>query len=250
MKALPDLKIDVQRRDVAEDAIVVEAIIRGTHLGGWRGLPATGRPVEFPLCGIYTFDADDRLAGERIYDDGGTVLRQLGVFHEPRSVLGQFSILATHRPRSSVLSRESFCATRRDEACVRVAPTTSFCEPSTLPDPASLRLFHSASALWQYDNTHAAAIACVRVVSTVTVTAAIKVSNVATNKALMAIGLRLGESPVSFNSDTLAGQTICFEGNLGGCCVLAKPCPGAVVGRKRTHYPGGGLDIGKTGQSG
>ena len=96
MKALPDLEIEVQHRHVAEDAIVVEVVIRGTHLDGWRGLPATGRRVEFPLCGIYTFDANDRLAGEKIYYDRGTVLRQLGVFHEPQSVLGQISILATH----------------------------------------------------------------------------------------------------------------------------------------------------------
>ena len=96
MKALPDLEIEVQRRHVTDDAILVEVMIRGTHLGGWRGLPATGRRVEFPLCGVYTFDADDRLAGEKIYYDRGTVLRQLGVFHEPQSVLGQISIVATH----------------------------------------------------------------------------------------------------------------------------------------------------------
>jgi steroid delta-isomerase-like uncharacterized protein len=96
MKALPDLVIEVQRRHVAEDAVLVEVVIRGTHLGGWRGLPATGRRIEFPLCGIYTFDADDRLAGEKIYYDRGTVLRQLGVFHEPLSVLGQICTLATH----------------------------------------------------------------------------------------------------------------------------------------------------------
>jgi steroid delta-isomerase-like uncharacterized protein len=96
MKALPDLEITVQRRHTAEDAILVEVVIRGTHLGGWRGLPATGRRVEFPLCGVYTFDADDRLAGERIYYDRGSVLSQLGVFHEPRSVLGQICIVATH----------------------------------------------------------------------------------------------------------------------------------------------------------
>ena len=96
MKALPDLEIAVQRRHIAEDAILVEVVVRGTHLGRWRGLPATGRRVEFQLCGVYTFDADDRLAGERIYYDRGSVLRQLGVFHEPRSVLGQISIVATH----------------------------------------------------------------------------------------------------------------------------------------------------------
>ena len=96
MKALPDLEIDVQHRHVTEDTILVEVLIRGTHLGAWRGLPATGRTVEFPLCGVYTFDADDKLAGEKIYYDRGTVLRQLGVFYEPQTVLGQISIVATH----------------------------------------------------------------------------------------------------------------------------------------------------------
>jgi len=28
---------------------------------------ATGRRLEFPLCGVYTFDEDGKLAGERIY---------------------------------------------------------------------------------------------------------------------------------------------------------------------------------------
>ena len=96
MNAMPDLEIEVQRRHVTDDAILVEVVIRGTHLGAWRGLPATGRRIEFPLCGVYTFDDDDRLAGEKIYYDRGTVLRQLGIFHEPQSVLGQISIFATH----------------------------------------------------------------------------------------------------------------------------------------------------------
>jgi steroid delta-isomerase-like uncharacterized protein len=96
MKALPDLEIEVQRQHVTDDAILVEVMVRGTHLGAWRGLPATGRRVEFPLCGVYTFDTDNRLAGEKIYYDRGTVLRQLGIFHEPRSVLGRISMLAIH----------------------------------------------------------------------------------------------------------------------------------------------------------
>jgi steroid delta-isomerase-like uncharacterized protein len=99
MTALPDLEIEVRKQHVAEDAILVEVMIRGTHLGEWKGLPATGRRVEVPLCGVYTFDADNRLAGERIYYDRATVLRQLGVFHEPVSRLGQICTLATH-PRT------------------------------------------------------------------------------------------------------------------------------------------------------
>lgn len=96
MGALPDLEIVVQRQHVSEDAILVEVVIRGTHLGPWRGLPATGNHVEFPLCGVYTFDSEDRLSGEKIYYDRGTVLRQLGVFHEPSSLSGRIEILLAH----------------------------------------------------------------------------------------------------------------------------------------------------------
>jgi steroid delta-isomerase-like uncharacterized protein len=96
MEALPDLQIEVKRRHVSDDAILLEVIIRGRHLGAWRGLPATGRQIEFPLCGVYTFDSEDRLAGERIYYDRATALRQLGVFREPQTVLGRISTLATH----------------------------------------------------------------------------------------------------------------------------------------------------------
>ncbi len=96
MQALPDLQIEIVRKHLAEEAIVLEVMIRGTQLGPWRGLPATGRRVEIPLCGVYTFDGDDRLAGERIYYDRASVLRQLGVFHEPQQILGRITTLLTH----------------------------------------------------------------------------------------------------------------------------------------------------------
>ena len=96
MTALPDLEIEVLRRHVTDDVVVLEVMIRGTHLGAWRGLPSTGRHVEVPLCGVYTFDDQDRLAGERIYYDRGTVLRQLGVFHEPQGLLGRITTFVTH----------------------------------------------------------------------------------------------------------------------------------------------------------
>src|SRR5215469_10696100 len=35
MAALPDLFIDVKSTHVSDEAIVVEVIIRGTHLGSW-----------------------------------------------------------------------------------------------------------------------------------------------------------------------------------------------------------------------
>jgi steroid delta-isomerase-like uncharacterized protein len=96
LHALPDLNIAVQRRYFAEEAIVLEVIISGHHSGSWRGLPATGRHIAFPLCAVFTFDDEDRLAGERIYYDRATVLRQLGMFHEPQSGMGRLTGVLAH----------------------------------------------------------------------------------------------------------------------------------------------------------
>jgi len=96
MHALPDLAIEVKRRHTGVESLVLEVTIRGTHLERWRGLPATGRRLEFALCAVYAFDADDRLAGERIYYDRGAVLDQLGLFHEPSRGLGRIVTALSH----------------------------------------------------------------------------------------------------------------------------------------------------------
>jgi len=96
MRALPDLSIEVKNRHAASDSLILEVTIRGTHLGLWRGLPGTGRALEIPLCGIFTFDSDDRLAGERIYYDRAAVLSQLGVFRDPSKGFGRVISALTH----------------------------------------------------------------------------------------------------------------------------------------------------------
>jgi steroid delta-isomerase-like uncharacterized protein len=96
LQALPDLESDVQHRHAGVSAVVLEVVIRGRHLGTWRGLPPTGARLQFPLCGIFTFDESDRLAGERIYYDRATVLRQLGLFREPDRMLGRVTTALMH----------------------------------------------------------------------------------------------------------------------------------------------------------
>jgi steroid delta-isomerase-like uncharacterized protein len=94
--AMPDLAIDVRQRHAAQAAVIVEVVISGHHRGPWRGLPPTGYAVRFPLCGVFTFDEENRLAGERIYYDRATVLRQLGVFHEPDRIAGRLGTALMH----------------------------------------------------------------------------------------------------------------------------------------------------------
>lgn len=96
LTALPDLHIDVRNRLVTDDAVVLEVTTSGTQTGTWRGLPATGRPVRFPLCAIYRFTANGKLASERIYYDRAGVLHQVGLYHEPVGVLGRLLTTITH----------------------------------------------------------------------------------------------------------------------------------------------------------
>lgn len=96
LTAMPDLHIEVVSRHIAEETIILEVMITGTHLGVWRGVPATGRKLRFPLCGIYTFDEGDRIAGERIYYDRVEVLKQLGLAHDPASNFGRLMTALMH----------------------------------------------------------------------------------------------------------------------------------------------------------
>ena len=96
MAALPDLSIEIVRRHVPTKRSSSKSSFVAPNRADGAVLPATGRRVEIPLCGVYTFCADDRLAGEKIYYDRAMVFRQLGVFHEPQTTLGDLSVLLTH----------------------------------------------------------------------------------------------------------------------------------------------------------
>jgi steroid delta-isomerase-like uncharacterized protein len=96
IRAVPDLNIDVKTRHVTDENIILEVEISGTHKGLWRGAPGTGRRICFALCAIYSFDSQSKLAGERIYYDRATVLRQIGLFHEPVSFLGRLTTVLSH----------------------------------------------------------------------------------------------------------------------------------------------------------
>ena len=76
--AFPDQRNELIALHHADDAVIVEAMLYGTHLGPFRGLPPTGREFEMRFCALFLFD-DERLVCERVYFDAATLLGQLGV---------------------------------------------------------------------------------------------------------------------------------------------------------------------------
>jgi steroid delta-isomerase-like uncharacterized protein len=77
--AFSHFKVDETVLHTSEETVVLEGMMSGTHMAEWQGIPATGRSFNVPVCAVFTFDAEEKIAGERIYFDGALLLKQLGV---------------------------------------------------------------------------------------------------------------------------------------------------------------------------
>jgi len=78
MRGFPDIHVEIGKLRHADDAVVVEALMTGTHDGEWAGVPPTGRRVEVPIAAIFEFDGD-KLLCEKVYMDLAVVMTQIGV---------------------------------------------------------------------------------------------------------------------------------------------------------------------------
>lgn len=76
-----DFRVEVERLRHAEDAVIGEGRVTGTHQGPFGGIPATGRRVDYPAVAIFEFE-EDRLVCEKLFFDSATILRQIGVLPE------------------------------------------------------------------------------------------------------------------------------------------------------------------------
>src|SRR3990170_1523578 len=94
-RAFPDQRNELLALHHADDAVLVEAVVRGTHLGTLGSLPPTGRSFELPILAIFVFEGDG-LVCERVYFDTLTMLRQLGIAREPLSVMGKLETVVSH----------------------------------------------------------------------------------------------------------------------------------------------------------
>src|SRR5215213_4067502 len=93
--AFPDQRNELIAMHHADDAVIAEAMLYGTHEGSFRGLPPTGRKFEMRFCALFLFE-EDRLVCERVYFDAGTILRQLGIAHDPLTLRGRVATIFNH----------------------------------------------------------------------------------------------------------------------------------------------------------
>jgi steroid delta-isomerase-like uncharacterized protein len=93
--AFPDQRNELVSLRHADDAVIVEFDLLGTHLGALRSLPPTGRSFRTRMTAFFIFDTD-RIVCERVYFDQASIMRQLGVAHDPASLAGRLATLVSH----------------------------------------------------------------------------------------------------------------------------------------------------------
>src|SRR5262245_45751905 len=76
--AIPDQRNAIHAIRHADDAVVVEFDLMGTHRGPFLGAAPTGRAFTCRMLAMFLFEGD-RIVCERVYFDAATILGQLGI---------------------------------------------------------------------------------------------------------------------------------------------------------------------------
>ena len=75
--AFPDFNLSIEELLTVEDRVIVRLILRGTHKGDWRGIPATGNKFEISSTFIVRIE-NGKVVEEREDFDQLGFLQQLG----------------------------------------------------------------------------------------------------------------------------------------------------------------------------
>ncbi len=101
LDSFPDLDIEVHKRHVTDEFVILEVTVSGTMTGPWRDLPPLGRKMASRVCALYSFDEEGMLNLERTYYDKAKTLEQLGIYADPRTRAGK--VLAVLTPPFVIL---------------------------------------------------------------------------------------------------------------------------------------------------
>lgn len=95
--AFPDQRNRILGLYPSRDAVIAEFVLSGTHRGPLRGLPPTNRAFECAMLAVFAFaPGGRRIVCERVYFDAATILRQLGLASDPRSLRGRLETALSH----------------------------------------------------------------------------------------------------------------------------------------------------------
>jgi steroid delta-isomerase-like uncharacterized protein len=76
--AFPDQRNELIAMHHADDTVLVEFLLKGTHEGAFRGIPPTHKAFTCQCLSIFVFEGEG-IVCERVYFDTATILGQLGL---------------------------------------------------------------------------------------------------------------------------------------------------------------------------
>lgn len=76
VQSFPDFHFEPLVTHHADNAVIVEARMTGTHQKEWAGISPQGKKMDILLACVFDFD-EDKLMNETVYFDFATVRRQL-----------------------------------------------------------------------------------------------------------------------------------------------------------------------------
>lgn len=94
--AFPDQRHEMIALRHADDAVITEFYLLGTHLGPLGPVPPTGGSFKVRMTAYFVFRGEDELVCERIYFDQLSLIRQLLGnldFKSPRGILQALKVL-------------------------------------------------------------------------------------------------------------------------------------------------------------
>jgi predicted ester cyclase len=95
--AFPDQRHEMIALRHADDAVITEFYLLGTHLGPLGPVPPTGGAFKVRMTAFFVFRGDDELVCERIYFDQLSLLRQLLSAIDLKSLRGILLLLKVLR---------------------------------------------------------------------------------------------------------------------------------------------------------
>ena len=99
LAAFPDIRFTTQQMLAEGDRVMTQCIARGTHLGSWLGIPATGKFISIQMFVVHRI-ADGLIAEDWVLVDSLGVFQQLGLVPPSEELLAQAS-LDDGRPRTA-----------------------------------------------------------------------------------------------------------------------------------------------------
>jgi steroid delta-isomerase-like uncharacterized protein len=82
-RGLPDMRAEIDDMVAEDDRVAIRMTYHGTHRGELRGVPATGRRLEWQAMTFRRFDENGRTVERWILGDTAALLRQLGLVLRP-----------------------------------------------------------------------------------------------------------------------------------------------------------------------